>query len=81
MTWGITFGILFVMFYERIPYKGIMKGIIFGVIINFITSFRCAIGYLVYGVDPGYSLMWGTTAFIQAFIVGLTLGLLYKPPK
>ena len=33
MIWGAVFGILFVMFYEKIPREGIPKAIIYGMII------------------------------------------------
>jgi len=79
MCWGAVFGILFVVFYERIPRKDALQGFIFGIIIFFITSFRFAIYWLLFG-NIGYSISWGNAIFL--FIInGLILSLLYKPPK
>lgn len=76
MMWGIVFGMLFVIFYEKIPGKGILKGLIFGMIMFFISSFRSGIFILAYG-----DLMFGSWQFLGGFmfsVFGILLGYFYK---
>jgi len=76
MIWGIVFGILFVVFYEKIPGIGIPKGLIFSMIMFLISSFRSGIFILGYG-----DLMLGLWQFTGGFtflFFGILLGYLYK---
>jgi len=79
MCWGVVFGILFVMFYKRIPGKKILKGITFAMIIFFITSFRVSLYWLSYGSIGGF-VGWFNGIFLF-LIFGLILGYFYKPSK
>ena len=78
MLWGAFFGILFTMFYIRIPGKKILKGIVFAIIIFFITSFRFAIYGLLYELPPVF-VAWGNAIFLF-LAYGIILGLLYRKP-
>ena len=80
MIWGVIFGILFVMFYGKIPREGILKAIIFSMVIFFLTSFRVTILFLAYELLVFFYL-WLITGFLQFFALGLVLGLLYRKPK
>jgi hypothetical protein len=67
---------LFVVFYEKIPGKGVLKGLIFSMIMFFISSFRSGIFVLAYG-----DLMLGLWQFgggFTFFVFGILLGYLYK---
>ena len=78
MIWGIVFGMLFAMFYDRIPGKGIKKGIVYSLTLFFITTFRGSIYGLPYGNLIFYS--FSTISFFHFLTVGLVLGLLYRKP-
>ena len=79
MMWGAVFGILYAIFYSRIPGKIIFKGVAFAILIFFITSFRVAIGCLLYGNIPSF-IGWGNGIFLF-LVYGLLLGLLYRKPS
>ena len=80
LIWGIVIGIFFVMFYEKIPGRGISKGIAFSMIIFFLTSFLGAILSIAYGKPMvGYWSAFG--GFTNFFIFGIIIGYLYKPTK
>ena len=74
---GVLFGALFAMFYDRIPSKDIKKGLVFSMIIFLITTFQAAIYGIVY---TGYPI--AIALFYQGFLAfiayGLVLGYLYK---
>jgi len=84
IIWGIILGIIFVMFYDRIPSKGILKGIIFGLMFYFlisnvrIASFLQSYGEAWSGILWAVSLIW--TGFFSSIAYGLTIGYLYKKP-
>ena len=80
MVWGVVFGIFFVMFYEKIPVKGILKAVVFSLSIYFITTFRSAVFYLVYGY-PVFSYYVGVAAFFMFLTFGIVLGYLYRKPS
>jgi hypothetical protein len=80
MIFVIVFGILYVMFYDKIPGKGVLKGIVFSLVIFLITSFRLGIYYLAYGLITNFYL-WSIAGFIYFPIFGLVLGLLYRKPS
>jgi len=87
MIWGIVFGILFAMFYERVPKKGILKGLIFSMAVFFFTNIPNVMRNMIYSqlTEQAYGLMialWVLLAALFVFVpFGLVLGLLYKPPK
>jgi hypothetical protein len=81
MIWGVVFGMLFVMFYDRIPSKDIKKGIVFSLTIFFITTFRGNFRQIAYSGMPKlllYSYEWITMGFFMFLTVGFVLGLFYK---
>jgi Na+/proline symporter len=80
MVWGIVFGILFVMFYDKIQREGILKGLIFGMVIYFLSTFRGAILLLSYA-SPEWFLTYGMGGLIGFLIFGIVLGLLYCKPS
>ena len=80
MAWGIVFGIFYVMFYNKVPRKGVMKGFIYSMIIFFFTSFHVGIyalthGWLILGIQFIILPSFGFFSF------GIVLGYLYKPAK
>ncbi len=88
MTWGIVFGILYAMFYEKIPKSGILKGLIFAMSIYFFTNLPLTIHHFMYyqvltleydllvrGIG---SLLLGLSTFVP---FGLVLGYLYRKPS
>ena len=79
MMWGAVFGILYAIFYSRIPGKIIFKGVAFAILIFFITSFRVAFSSLLYGNIVNF-IGWGNGIFLF-LVYGLVLGLLYRKPK
>jgi len=80
MAWGIVFGIFYVMFYDKVPRKGIMKGFIYSMIILFFTSFHAGIYALMHGwLILGMQFI--ILPFFGFFSFGIVLGLLYKPKK
>jgi len=82
MGWGAIFGVLFVMFYDRIPGKGILRGLYFGLILYLITSFRVSTGLFAYGFFVELARIWVLPWIIASFFhfvaLGLILGALYK---
>jgi hypothetical protein len=80
MIWGIVFGIFFVMFYEKIPGKGISKGMVYCIIIFFLTPFLLGLGEIAYG-EPMRGYWYCIGGFTNFFIFGIIIGALYKPTK
>lgn len=88
MTWGIVFGTLYAMFYDKIPKSGILKGLIFAMAIYFFTNLPNTIHELMYYqvltleyevlVRGILSLLTGLFAFVP---FGLVLGWLYRKPS
>ena len=75
--WGVIFGMLFVIFYERIPGKRILKGVVFSLTVYFITTFRGAVYTLVYGLPVVFYYL-AVGGFLMFPTFGLVLGALYK---
>jgi len=79
LIWGAVFGVFFVIFYDRVPGKGVLKGLYFALIILFITSLRVAIYDFAYGFFI-LAENWSIAGLIPAIGYGLTIGYLYKKP-
>lgn len=80
MTCGIIFGILFAMFYERIPKKGILKALIFSMVIFFFSNLQLIMRQFIYPYNDMYAL-WGLLAALFVFVpLSIVLGLLYRTP-
>jgi hypothetical protein len=87
MIWGIVFGVLFAMFYEKIPGKGIFKGLIFAISVYFFTNLPTTVYHLMYYqlLTLEYEiLIWGIWSILTGLSVfipfGIVLGLLYRKP-
>ena len=78
MGWGAIFGILYVMFYDRIPGKRIMKGLYFSLLIFLMVNIRDTVQFLAYG-QPEAAGQW-FFAILHFIIYGPILGLLYRKP-
>jgi len=76
MVWGIGWGVLYVMFYDRIPGNRISKGIIFSMILYFILDIRWAIIWLYYGFINWF-ISFGNGIFFH-LVYGLLIGILYR---
>jgi hypothetical protein len=80
MAWGIVFGILFAMFYDKIPKKGILKALIFSMVLFFLINIQI-LRTLMYPFNNMYAL-WGISALLFVFVpFSIVLGLLYKKNK
>jgi hypothetical protein len=84
IIWGMFFGVIFVMIYDRIPGRGIKKGLIFGLLFYWVLSnvrigsFLQSYGDLWYGFDWAVAFIWG--GFFPSIAYGLVLGYLYRKP-
>jgi len=78
--YGIFFGVMFAMFYDRVPYQGIKKGLVYGLIVYLITSFQVAF-YGIVNTWYDFAIAWSYSAFLAFIAYGLVLGAIYKPPK
>jgi hypothetical protein len=78
VVWGTIFSALFVLFFIRIPGKGIVKGLYFG----FILCLLCVIRTFSWGIPYAYSydavIMSIITYSLMFIMYGLVLGYLYK---
>jgi len=78
IVWGTIINTIFVMFYARIPGKGIMRGLYFGLLLCLLCVIRPHSWGIPYAANP-QSLAWGAIVYSLAFIsYGIVLGYLYK---
>ena len=75
--WGAIFGLILIIFFDRIPGKWIKKGLIIGLILSIFAVIRPTFFWLTYGaVIPGLAYMLGYT--IDKFAYGILFAALYR---
>jgi len=75
--WGIIFGLILIIFFDRIPGKWIKKGLIFGLILSIFAVIRPTTFWFAYGAAiPGMAYITGYT--IDKFAYGILFAALYK---
>jgi len=80
-VWGAVFSALFVLFYVRVPGRGIMKGLCFGLILCLlcvVRTFSWGIPYAAIRNTLAMSIVIYSLMFIT---YGLVLGALYRKPS
>ncbi|WP_455278409.1 hypothetical protein [[Eubacterium] cellulosolvens] len=81
--WGGIYGIIFSIFYNRVPGSGVKKGFFWGCIIGFISDLWIAFGNFLLFLMTGTAqfFIWGY-GWCEAFIIwasyGVVLGMLYE---
>jgi hypothetical protein len=75
--WGVIFGIIFALFFDRIPGKGIMKGIWIGAVYSLFSVIRPTLFVVAYGF-----FIWGIafmlSASLEKFVYGILFTKFYK---
>jgi len=81
LIWGTIFGLIYSMYYDSTPGKGVLKGLFFGLMIWFIKDVAAGSYVALIFVAINISTTLILVGFFMWVVYGLVLGYLYKPSK